>query len=347
MTSIRFGYVDFGVDPLSALEYAILAEKNGFDSVWVPDHFIDINGDRLEPWTVLSAIAVKTRKIRLASSVTDTQRSHPARTAHSVACLDVISRGRVILGIGAGEAMNIVPFGLPWEAPRERVARLEEAIKVIRALWKSSREDPTSFAGKFYRLEDAFLSQSPKQKPGPPIYVGAMASRRALEIVGRLGDGWYPWLNTSDTYRRRWSTIKEAAEEAGRSVKQIEPVLHVMMAFPQNASESKSALSAGKTSLVTEKTVLASLGYTPQTGHYQNLVSLSKKDVANIMDIAEGIPDDLVYQTMAIGGIDEVKDNIDKLARLGVRHFAIVDLLGPKTVRRTLKLFRKIIRDYQ
>jgi len=347
MSQLRFGYVNYGVNPLRAIEHGVFAEKSGFDTLWLPDHFLDVNGDRLEPWTVLSAIAVKTKKIGLASAVTDTQRSHPARTAHAVACLDVLSCGRAILGIGAGEAMNIVPFGLPWESPGERVARLAEAIQVIRALWKSSREKPTSFAGRFFRLEKAFLSQSPKQKPHPPIYVGAFASKEALQVVGRFGDGWYPWLNTPDTFRKRWSIIRGAAELAGRSAKQIEPVLHVMVAFPRGSAQKRNALRAGKAALVVEKTLLASLGYTARTSHYQNLISLTKEDVAKVTDAAQEVPDHIVHQTMAIGGSKEVRERIDELIEVGVKHFAIVDILGPRTARRTLKLFSKIIRDYK
>jgi len=347
MTRLRFGYINGGVDPMSALEFGVFAERTGFDTLWVPDHFVDVDGDRLEPWAVLSATAVKTKRMTLASSVTDTQRTHPARTAHMVACVDAISGGRTILGIGSGEAMNIVPFGLPWDPPRQRVARLVEAIKVIRALWTSSRQDPTNFAGQFYRLTNAFLTQPPTQKPYPPIYVGAMASKSALQVVGRFGEGWYPWLNTPDTYRKRWSIIREAAESAGRSPEKIESVLHVMVAFPQNATEKRNALRAAKTCLILEKTILASLGYTSQTDHYQNLTCPSKEEVTKTLEAAKAVPDDVAYRTMAIGGSDEVKEKIDELLKVGVRHFAILNLLGPRTARRTIGSFRKIIRDYR
>jgi len=344
---MSFGYLNCAVDPLSAIEYGCLSEKNGFDRLWVPDHFVDVNGDRLEPWTVLSAVAVRTKKIRLGSGVADTQRSHPARTAHIVSSLDVISRGRAILGIGAGEAMNIVPFGLPWESPGERVTRLGEAIQVVRLLWTSSRERPVSFAGHYYRLENAFLSQPATQKPHPPIYVGAFASKAALQVVGRLGDGWFPWLNSGDTFRKRWSIVKEAAESAGRSPDLIEPCSMFMVAFPRNSAEKNDALIAGKANLIMERALLASLGQKEKIDQYQNLVSLSKEDIAKIMDAVEGVPDDFVYRTMAIGGISEVKEKVDELSRAGVRHLAIVDLLAPKTVERTLNLLRKIIRDYK
>jgi len=306
---------------------------------------VDVDGDRIEPWTVLSAIAARTRKIQLASSVTDTQRCHPARTAHSVACLDAISRGRAILGIGAGEAMNIVPYGLPWESPRERVIRLGEAIEVIRLLWSSSREEPKDFTGRFYSLKKAFLSQRPARKPCPPIYVGAIASKGALQVVGRLADGWHAWLNTEDTFKRRWSIIKQAAESAGRPAEQIEATSHIMVAFPRNSTEKKIAMLGAKSLLFVEKNMLREFGYDTQMDQYQNL-DVGKQSVARIMEAAQRVPEDLVYRVLAVRGADDVNDRVEELSRAGVTHFAIGDLMAPKTVNRTLRLFSKIIRRY-
>ena len=90
---LRFGLQNVSVDPFTAVELGTLVEKNGLDALWVPDHFVDINGDRLDAWTVLAAVAVRTKRITLGAAVTDTQRSHPSRTAHQVASLDQISRG--------------------------------------------------------------------------------------------------------------------------------------------------------------------------------------------------------------------------------------------------------------
>ena len=342
---MKFGYVNVSVDPLTAIELGRLAEKNGFHTLWLPDHFVDIDGDKVEPWTVLSALAMKTKKIRLASSVTDTQRSHPARTAHAVACLDVISHGRAVLGIGAGEAMNIVPFGLPWDSPRERVVRLTEAIQVIRSLWQSTRENPISFTGSYYRLTNAFLSQRPHQNY-PPIYVGAFASPKALAVVGQFGDGWHSWINTPDTFRRSWTIIKTAAESAGRDAEKIDSTTHLMVANPRNSGEKKLALLAGKATLLMEKNVLKSLGHSPDLEQYQHLMVL-KQDVERVMASAEQIPDEAVYKTMAIGGADEITEKIELFAKSGVKHLAVTDLLAPKGAQRTITLVSRIMKKHR
>ncbi|HYW01066.1 MAG TPA: LLM class flavin-dependent oxidoreductase [Candidatus Acidoferrum sp.] len=345
MTSLTFGFANVAVDPLTAVEYGVLAEKSGFDTLWMPDHIVDVDGDKTDPWTTLSAVAVRTKKIRLGSAVTDTQRSHPSRTAHQVASLDQLSHGRAILGIGAGEAMNIVPFGLPWDQPQDRITRLAEAITVIRLLWSSTREKPVSYEGRFYNLENAFLSQPPKKKPHPPIYVGVFSSKSALKVVGELGDGWYSWLNTADTFKRRWAVIGEAAKNAGRSRRMIVPCSHLLVAFPKNTRERKMAMMSAKMTLIMEKSVLKSLGYKPAMEQYQNLGTL-KEDVAKVLSAAELVPDDLVHRVCSIGDMDQVEEKVEQLAKAGITHFSIADLLAPLTVKRTLKKMRRTISRY-
>lgn len=346
MTSITFTFINSGVDPLRCLEDGLRAERAGFDAVWLPDHYVDVDCERLEPWTMLSAIAARTRKIKLASGVTDTQRTHPTRTAHMVACLDVLSKGRTILGIGAGEAMNTVPFGLPWEPPDQRLNRLEEAIKVIALLWESSIDLPKNFTGNFFNLKNAHLDQQPKQKPYPPFYIGAIASRRALEIVGKYGDGWFGWLNTPQTFRKRWKIISESAKSAGRSLKEIKPSTQLMIAFPRNAAEKKAALLSAKAALVMEKSVLRALGKESNPmEHYQNL-AISKENFKKILNIASSIPDDYVDQLMVVGGVREVEEKIEELSRAGVKEFAVSDITPPRNVDKIMKVFPRLIRDY-
>jgi phthiodiolone/phenolphthiodiolone dimycocerosates ketoreductase len=348
LTPPKFGFIEVAVDPVQALEDGVAAEKAGFDSVWIPDHFTDVDGDKLEPWTCLSAIAAHTKKVELGSAVTDTQRTHPSRTAHATACLDAISHGRVILGIGAGEAMNVVPFGLPWDEPSGRAARLDEAVKVIKLLWASTRESQVSFSGKYYNLKDAFLSQHPTRTPHPPVYIGAMGSRRTLEIVGREGDGWFAWLNSPDLFRKRWKIIEEAAKAAGRSAKKIDAASHLMVALPRNADERRAAMLGAKTTLLMEKRTLESMGYTEHLKflQYQNF-TISKEYVKRLFDAAAEIPDEYVNKVMAVGSVDDIRAQIESMTKAGVKHLIVCDHLAPKSTKRTLEVFRKLIREYR
>jgi alkanesulfonate monooxygenase SsuD/methylene tetrahydromethanopterin reductase-like flavin-dependent oxidoreductase (luciferase family) len=222
---------------------------------------------------------------------------------------------------------------------------LEEAVRVIKALWASSREQPTSFHGRFYNLENAFMSQPPSQQPHPPIYIGAMAAKRTLQVVGRIGDGWYGLVNSPETFKKSWSVVKKAAEDAGRSADEIEPSTHLFAAFPRNSAERKAALLGGKVMLLTEKSVLATFGYKRQTEHYQRLMVLPPQ-VKKVVEEAEQVPDDIVYKTMAIGGIDEVEARIQEFQEAGLKHLAVVNLLAPSAIKRTLHSFRRIIKRH-
>jgi len=348
MTIFKFGFVPFPSDPLSAVDVSVLAERCGFDSVWMADAFVDVSQPAgLNPWIVLAAIATKTNRIMLGTGVTDTQRSHPSRTAQLVATLDVISHGRARLGIGAGEAMHVAAFGLPWESPRERISRLDETIRVIRLLWKSSAKNPVSFEGTYYHLSNAFLSQPPKQKPHPPIYIGVFHSRRGLELVGREGDGWYSWLNTPQTFSKCWQVIKEAAESASRNPRKIEPWSHLMVAFPRNTKEERMAIISAKMLLLVERSILASFGYADDTtrlDHHQNI--MASESVHMLMHRAKSIPDEMAYRAAAIG-VEEVNLKIEAFAKAGLQNFAIADLLAPRTMNRSVRVCAKIIRGYK
>jgi len=115
-------------------KHAMLAESLEFDSVWVPDHLVLEDYRRLcpEAWCILSALATRTRRVTLGTSVTDPYRRHPAVLAQTVATLDLISGGRTILGLGAGEAMNTDPYGIPRDM---RITRMRETVEILRRLW--------------------------------------------------------------------------------------------------------------------------------------------------------------------------------------------------------------------
>jgi hypothetical protein len=116
-----------------------------------------------------------------------------------------------------------------------------------------------------------------------------------------------------------------------------------MVALPRNSEERKAALLAGKATLLMEKNVLVSLGYASEAAQYQHLMVL-REDVAKVMDEAAKIPDDLVYRTMAVGGAEEIQEKAEELAKAGLRHLAIADLLAPKAAKRTLQICRKVMR---
>ncbi|RLF11551.1 MAG: LLM class flavin-dependent oxidoreductase, partial [Thermoprotei archaeon] len=218
MAEVKFGIEGPNYPWETISEVAQLAEQLGFDSYWMPDHTVATGvrrWDALEAWGTLCALALKTKTIKLASGVSDTYRYHPAVLAQKATTCDIISGGRAILGIGIGEAMNLVPFGIPYDKP---VSRTEEALQIIKRLWT---EDFVDFQGNYYKLEKAFLQPKPVQKPHVPIYIAA-SSPRTMELVGKYGDGWLPANLTVERYKEGVERVKEAARKAGSDPEAID-----------------------------------------------------------------------------------------------------------------------------
>lgn len=208
-----------------------------YHSIWLPDHMVSFWPDsiwtpeftdlataspsphrHLDGMAVAAAAAAVTRTVPLATSVVDTVRRHPAMLAQSALTIDHISGGRFILGLGSGEAENIVPYGFDFAAP---VSRFEEALQVIRLLWES--QGPVDFSGRFYRFHHARLDTEPHEGRFPEIWIGA-SGPRMLEIAGRHADGWWPagaW--TPEHYAEMLTTVRTSAEHAGRDPMAITP----------------------------------------------------------------------------------------------------------------------------
>ncbi|MBW8270095.1 glucose-6-phosphate dehydrogenase (coenzyme-F420) [Caldovatus aquaticus] len=174
--------------PGRLLEFAVLAEAVGFDSVFVSDHFQPWrHTDGHAPFSLawLGALGARTSRIVIGTSVlTPTFRYHPSIVAQAFGTLGAMFPGRVVLGIGTGESLNEVPAtGAPWPEFKERFARLREAVTLIRRLWSEER---VTFEGQYYRTEKATIYDRPGRMV--PIYVAA-AGALVAKYAGRAGDG--------------------------------------------------------------------------------------------------------------------------------------------------------------
>lgn len=325
------------------LRDAVLAERQGFDCLWIPDHLTDIPPPTvvLDAWTALSYVGSHTKRIRVASGVTDTQRIHPAKTANIVATLDNITDGRAVLGIGAGELMNTKPYGIPWESSEMRVERVEEAIRVIRLLWSSSYDRPVSFEGEHFRLDRAHLDLSPVQKPSPPIYVGAYSSSKMLAIAGEFADGWYPaFYYTVAAYRERLGVIREAAARTGRRFDTIDRVAYVPVVIGERSPSLVRDLKRYlKRQMITNRYLFKVLGVeealasVPKELHYQ-LVAPTP-DYARMIDrVVERleVPDEALErgldEMMAIGPPDQCLGSLERFVKAGATHICVSAPLG-------------------
>ena len=179
----RFGVQVGG--PLGAREFADLArriEGLGYSTLYMPDHFVETD---LAPMVGLSVAAAVTTTLRVSALVFANDYKHPAVLAKEMATLDVLSEGRVDLGIGAGwMQVDYDQLGMPYDRPGVRIDRLEEALAVIRGCWSGQ---PFSFSGEHYRITDHTATPTPVQQPGPPILIGG-GGPRVLRLAGRHAD---------------------------------------------------------------------------------------------------------------------------------------------------------------
>ena len=202
-------------------------EEFGFDSLWIPDHllFPGASGFTVEPWSVLGAVASKTEKVKLITGVTDPHRRHPALLAQTAATVDLLSNGRLVLGIGAGEGMNLDPFGIEWNKP---VSRMVESMDIMRKLWKSDESNKFNHEGEFFKLKKAYLDFKAIQDP-IPIYI-ASNSPKTRKLTGKIGDGWIPIVESPETYKKHLEEVKEGAKEAKRDISEIDACLEIYTA---------------------------------------------------------------------------------------------------------------------
>jgi coenzyme F420-dependent glucose-6-phosphate dehydrogenase len=231
---LRLGYKasaeQFG--PRELLDFAVEAERAGFDSVFVSDHFQPwrhTNGHAPNAIAWLAAVGQRTERVLLGTSVlTPTFRYNPAIVAQAFATLGCLTPGRVILGVGTGESMNEVPvLDIEWPDTKERFARLKEAVELISRLW---REDFVTHEGTYYRTRNATVYDRPETPV--PIYIAA-SGPAAARLAGRVGDG---FICTSgkgmELYRETLlPAVAEGAAKAGRDLADLDLTIEMKVAF--------------------------------------------------------------------------------------------------------------------
>jgi coenzyme F420-dependent glucose-6-phosphate dehydrogenase len=239
---IKLGYKasaeQFG--PAELLEFAVQAERQGFDSVFISDHF--------QPWrhtgghapysmAWMGALGARTTRIQMGTSVlTPTFRYHPAVVAQAFATLASMFPERVILGIGTGESLNEVPAtGMRWPEPKERTARLREAVKLIRTLWSEER---VSFAGEYYRTEKATIYDRPEKQP--PIYV-AGAGPLISKYAGQVAEGFICTSGKAPELYQQTLLPNVAAglKAAGREPEGIDMMIEMKVSFDTDIARAK------------------------------------------------------------------------------------------------------------
>lgn len=221
-----------------------------FEHAWLWDHFIPlrgpVSGAALEAWTLLSALAAKTRRLRLGVMVTNNRARPPAVLAKMAATVDIVSGGRLDFGIGAGAGAQRDPdlsqvvhreydaYGLDIVPAPATIGALGEACTLIKRLW--TEDDPFDFDGRYYRLKGGVCEPKPVQKPRPPILIGSAGARLGLRVVAEHADIWnLPVRWDVDEFRRKSAVLDEHCAAIGRDPKEIRRSAQVLVAASAGA----------------------------------------------------------------------------------------------------------------
>ncbi len=220
-------------NPNELLNFTIKAERYGFDTIWSSDHFhpwAHNNANSGFAWVWLASAAEKTKKVSLGSVTPPLLRYHPGIVAQAFATLDFLYPGRIFLCLATGESMNESPLGLKWPRYKERLARLEEAIIIIKKLWK---EDFVDFEGKYYRLRKANLYTKPKTNI--PLYVAANGPSTAY-VAGKYANG---LLTSGRVFEEKFKSeilpaLNEGAKSVGRKSEEIKKIVHIITSYDED-----------------------------------------------------------------------------------------------------------------
>ncbi|MHA1212453.1 MAG: LLM class F420-dependent oxidoreductase [Candidatus Heimdallarchaeota archaeon] len=232
-----------GFDYATVEKIALAGEKNGYDSIWSSDHFFldDKSEERncMDAWTLLSALAAVTKKIRLGTLVTCNSYRYPAVLAKVAATVDMISNGRLFFGFGAGwKEMEYKAYGIPFPSTVDRLYQMEEAIVIIKRLWT---EPKVTFTGKYYQIEDAVSAPKPIQKPHPPIMIGGMGEKILLRMVAKYAD--YCNFFLRPNLERSLEILKAHCKVAGRDYNDLGKSLFAV-GIPVFVSDSEEEIEA-------------------------------------------------------------------------------------------------------
>ncbi len=252
------------------------ADEAGFDSLWVMDHFFQIRltgnppeSPMPEAYALLGVLAGQTERIRLGTLVTSVAYRHPGVLVKAVSTLDVLSGGRMYLGIGAGAPFNPPPqgpgtafegegLGIPFPPLAARFEMLEEALAIAHQMW---RGDETPFAGRHYQLARPLNSPASAQRPRPPILIAGGGEKKTLRLVARYGDACH-LLDVADgplggDPRRKLAVLREHCAATGRDYREIEKTVNV----PFDPGDAPAGTASGRRAFLTRLRELAEMGF--------------------------------------------------------------------------------------
>ena len=331
--TLKFGFTQglnvarLGLDESQVITACQIADRMDYDSVWTMDHSNVPqwkNAVVNDAWLMLAAIGAVTSHVELGTCVTDAIRRHPSAIALSTITLDRITKGRAILGIGAGEAQNVVDFGIEFSKP---VSKFKEQLEVIEKLFTSEPDRRVSYKGQYYSLIEACLQARSIRKPRPPIYIAAGAPK-TLELCAKYGDGWIPIGYTPELFKNHANVIRERAKEIGRDMNDFQFANDVDVYFTEDGEEAWNKMkNAVKVSLY--KPELLKVHNIQQDSEfdfrrYFTEYAMNKPELMEQMKKAAlKIPDSVARSAIGVGKPEDVIQMLERFIEAGTNHFII------------------------
>lgn len=322
---------------------ARVARSQSFNAVWTVDHFQgwfpqDL-WDKDLSWTaspeetphayfdyqaLIGYLSSRVGSMQIGVGVTETLRRHPVLLAQTAMTWSHMTKSAPILGIGAGERENTVPYGIAFDRP---VARLEEALPIIRRCFDS--KGAFDHTGEFFQLDKAIMDLSPAPGRTPQVWVAAHGPRM-LRLAGRYGDGWYPTLPmTPAHYAESLAAIKNAARSAGRDPNAIVPAAQNLVVLGRTEREARKYLD---TKIMRFMTLLAPAAFWRRNGlehplgsDFRGLVDFVPSDfpTSQIVAAMNAVPTDIVAENVMWGTPDNVREQLENYVDAGLRHIVL------------------------
>jgi phthiodiolone/phenolphthiodiolone dimycocerosates ketoreductase len=355
--------------PLKRVRAMIVAGRTmRLDSLWTVDHFLgfipQVMWDESVSWmakpgsrphayydyqVLLGYMAQRAGRIQIGVGVTEPIRRHPVQIAQAFMTLSHLTRRPPILGLGSGEAENVVPYGLDFSRP---VSRLEDALAVIRKCFES--DGPFDHDGPFYQLDKAVMDLAPAPGRAPEIWIAAHGPRM-LEIAGRFGDGWYPTFPmTPSEYGASLDVVKKAAATAGRRPEAIVPSMQIFTVIAPSDAEARELVKGSRAarllSLLAHDDVFRKAGAAhPLGAGFRGMIDFvpeaySKDELEHAM---AAVPAEILDSFGVAGSPQTVVKQIQALGEAGLRHVVLVPvsaLVSKPAMRFTLRSLPGIVR---
>jgi phthiodiolone/phenolphthiodiolone dimycocerosates ketoreductase len=337
MTDIKFGNNLFYSQAWDLLKKKVVtASKEKWDSIWLPDHLSGIPGGAIDDffclWPVFGAFSELAKGKTLGSAVTDPYRLHPAPLAQMATTLNHMTGGNFILGIGAGEGMNLKAYNISYD---HAVTKMSESITLMKRFWREGRN--ITFEGNYYQTNNAVLM--PKPISEIPVWVAGNGPK-TLKLTAELADGWMPLGAFPNLYKNNRNKIVDILKKNGRDLDSFTFGYFSRIFINDDEEKLNSFYSGMKSGLAMQPRTLKKLGYwkeeyeqifqeaTGFTSEEMSILIYDREDAARfnytkLAPLAEDIPDKLIQESGMVGTKEDIIKKIQKFVDAGAEHIIL------------------------